>query len=113
MTDETRYTPGPWRVEEGTTLIWGDCRQDDETNYGLGYPVAECRLTPSASWAKGPRTYEEAEANAQLVAAAPEMLQALRKLVLQDYNITTGRPFEMSSLTEAILVIAKAEGRSK
>lgn len=33
-------TPGPWRVEEDTTLVWGTCALDDQTSYGMGNPVA-------------------------------------------------------------------------
>jgi hypothetical protein len=75
---ETKFTPGPWRVEQDTTLIWGDCNPDDTTSYGMGYPIAECRVTRSASWAKGPRGHGEAEANARLIAVAPEMFEALK-----------------------------------
>ena len=66
-------TPGEWRVEDRTTLVWGDCNQNDTSTYGMGYPIAEARRTPSASWAKGPKDYEEAEANAQLIAMAPDL----------------------------------------
>ncbi len=88
MTVEAKHTPGEWRVEQGTTLIWGDCNPDDQTNYGMGYPIAECRLTPSASWAKGPRKVEEAQANAAHIVrcvnshdALVEALEALEVLV--------------------------------
>lgn len=108
---ELKHTPGPWRVEEGTTLIWGNCNQDDQTNYGLGYPIAECRLTPTASWAKGPSTYEEADANACLIAAAPEMLEALKSLVDDLSHFTDVSESIFHSLDLADAVIAKAEGR--
>ena len=76
---EAKHTPGPWRVEGGTTLIWGDCNPDDTTSYGLGYPIAECRHTPAASWSRGPSKYEEAEANARLISAAPELLELIER----------------------------------
>ncbi len=114
MTDETKHTPGPWRVEEGTTLIWGDCSQDDQTNYGLGYPIAECRLTPSASWSKGPRTYDEAEANARLIASAPEMLEALKSARMFIMSVPEAVTVSGDAALYAIdQAIDKAEGRSK
>ena len=36
-------TPGPWRVEQDTSLIWGGCNPDDDTTFGMGYPMAEMR----------------------------------------------------------------------
>ena len=65
-------TPGPWRVEQGTTLIWGHCNPDDASNRGMGYPVSECRITPISSWAKGPDA-DEGEGNASLIALAPSL----------------------------------------
>lgn len=76
------HTPGPWRVEQNTTLVWGDCNQDDSTTYGMGYPVAEAKQR--ASWAQfrglpNP-TDDEIDANARLIAAAPDMAQEIREL---------------------------------
>ena len=65
-------TPGPWRVEQGTTLIWGHCNPDDASNRGMGYPVSECRITPTSSWAKGPDA-DAGEGNARLIALAPSL----------------------------------------
>lgn len=71
------HTNGPWRVETGTTLIWGACDQFDASSFGMGYPIAEARISPSNQrWAKGPNE-DEGEANARLIAAAPDLLEAL------------------------------------
>ncbi|OCJ12506.1 hypothetical protein A6U86_05645 [Rhizobium sp. AC27/96] len=72
----------------------------------MGYPVAECRITPCASWAKGPRKYEEAEANAYLVAAAPALLECLKDARSQ---LSDQEKIDLVYIDE---VIAKAEGRS-
>lgn len=69
-------TPGPWRVEHETTLIWGHCDQDDTTDRGMGYPVSECRISPVSSWARGPDA-GAGEANARFIAAARELVPAL------------------------------------
>lgn len=73
---EIKHTPGPWRVEAGTTLIWGNCNPDDRSTRGMGYPIAEARINPSGNWSTGPYA-DEGEANARLIAAAPEMKEAL------------------------------------
>lgn len=108
MTEAVKHTPGPWRVEEGTTLIWGDCNPDDTTTYGMGYPIAECRMTPSASWARGPKKYEEAEANTRLIAAAPDLLRAAELIV--DWLDEEEGAHRLCDVARA--AIAKAEGRS-
>jgi hypothetical protein len=72
------HTPGPWRVEEGTTLIWGACNPEDKTSYGMGYPVAKCETPYSWSKANKP-SVDEQEVNARLIAAAPDLLEALKK----------------------------------
>lgn len=72
-----KRTPGPWRVEEGTTLIWGNCNPDDRTTYGMGYPIAEACAPRSWQW-NNKHSYEEQEANAHLIAAAPTMAEALQ-----------------------------------
>jgi hypothetical protein len=70
-----KHTPGPWRVEDGTTLVWGACLNDDETTYGMGYPVALAQtLLGSGSPFSREFRIDEAEANARLIAAAPELL---------------------------------------
>ena len=91
-------TPGEWRVEDRTTLIWGDCNQNDTSNYGMGYPIAEARRMPSASWTKGPKDYEEAEANAHLIAMAPALA---RKVIAAE------------KLAEAVREIASVKERKK
>lgn len=74
------WTPGPWRVEEGTTLVWGACDPDDRTTYGMGYPVAD--MQKQRSWCgAGQPTIDTQVANARLIAAAPELLEALRDML--------------------------------
>ena len=74
MTD-TKWTPGPWRVEFGTTLVWG--ATSDETAY-MKWPVAKAEL--AQPWQKrGRPTYDEAIANACLIAAAPALYAWLER----------------------------------
>lgn len=70
-------TPAPWRVEEGTTLIWGHCNPDDPSTRGMGYPIAEVRVTPAGLWANGRPDANAGQANARLIAASPDMLARL------------------------------------
>lgn len=71
-----QFTPGPWRVEDGTTLVWGACNSAD--HYGMGYPVTSAMKYGSEF------REDEAEANARLIAAAPELYEAAQLAV--DYD---------------------------
>jgi len=77
------WTPGPWRVEQGTTLIWGDCKTIDVDGFDrMGKPVASAEhekywaRVDSEKMAEG-----EVEANARLMAAAPDLAEALEALL--------------------------------
>lgn len=78
-----RHTPGPWRVEDGTTLVWGNCTfSDDGTVDRLGVPVAEMCANPS--WARGTEIdWDTRVANAALTAAAPDLAEHVRALTRQ------------------------------
>ena len=74
-------TPGPWRVEKDTNLVWGACDPDDQSSNGMGYAIAPC-YTLAASYAKGPTEYEGL-ANAQHIATFnPRTAEALVKVAL-------------------------------
>jgi hypothetical protein len=66
------HTPGPWHYHGG----WGQCVRASRVT------VAECRTAKL--------TGEECEANARLIAAAPELVEALRIL----YDFQNGPPLE-------------------
>jgi hypothetical protein len=67
-------TPGPWRQEDGTTLVWGACNPDDMTTCGMGYPVATARtkLGFDDQWRE-----DTGMANAALIALAPTLAAEL------------------------------------
>lgn len=66
---ETKHTPGPWKADKAAIgeywQVWGDCRVVAEV-YGTS------DIDPS--WAVRPG------ANARLIAAAPDLLDALQKI---------------------------------
>ena len=74
MSDKTKHTPGPWRTKrEGFSTVYVEARIDG----GLIQEVAACGPTDAG--------LEQQEANARLIAAAPELLEAA-KLVLEWYE---------------------------
>lgn len=98
------YTPTPWRVEAGTTLIWGDCNPDDNSTRGMGYPIAECRITPSGNWSTGPYA-DEGAANAthivKCVNLHDELIEVLSKFM--DFKDDDYVPNILFARAEAIL----------
>lgn len=72
---EIKPTPGPWSVDGN--VIRGDAKSNGSVSVACILDVAY----PYGRWAG-----ESAQANARLIAAAPELLEALQLLLEQDDN---------------------------
>ena len=83
MSDKTKHTPGPWSI--------------DPDDGGPWYCVRE----PGGGWIA--QVPEPDSADARLVAAAPEMLEALRAIV---YRPRTSRPRKDDNAARDIAVSA-------
>lgn len=105
----SKHTPGPWKVDDKTVGRYA------------GVNIETCLLDRVASAGHSPFELAEKQANARLIAAAPELLGWLKAVVRQmEYerpkaekiytNGFTGL-FGMQENLEAI--IAKAEGKNK
>lgn len=70
---EFKGTPGPW-VADKTSRAVGPISRDDDQSYGILIPVA---------WVEFETEVEIQASNQNLIAAAPELLEALRQL--RDY----------------------------
>ena len=103
------HTPGPWVIyddgPDGSDVILAHI---DEENYDIAYIAAD------------ERPEDEKKANARLIAAAPDLLEALRAAVeylgcaLRGANLkATGydREAGVEEYQAALAAIAKAEGR--
>ena len=91
-------TPGPWRVSEKRgDLI--DIRHENNEPGAMSLNLAQ--VVARQSWLK------EAEANARLIAAAPELLEALQMIMNGDFYM----PKE--SADAALAAINKATGETK
>ncbi|MCK9525969.1 MAG: hypothetical protein M0R49_08580 [Limnochordia bacterium] len=86
------HTPGPWTTKEGKVT----------SNYGS---VASLNIAHAKGFAP---TEEEKRANARLIAAAPEMLEALK--LIADTPCNHGAQ-DICPREIAQAAIAKAEGR--
>ena len=95
----TQHTPGPWNVQRNVV------------NYRSGRTALEIRGAGDDLIATLPGCDRDA-VNARLIAAAPDLLEALKKIANLDYR---GTNYTENILVDAIAVaraaIAKAEGQ--
>jgi hypothetical protein len=104
------HTPGPWCVESVTHDIALDiCREHAPAGAGDPVLVAFCHFDDPSNEA-GDISVTEAEANARLMAAAPELLAACKALMPEGWD--EGHMDHMPGIKLARIAIAKAEGRS-
>lgn len=102
-----KHTPGPLSVAK--QLGPADCDSFNVLDQ-LSRTVARCEALPNADNRPGsPYTPETAEANAYLIAAAPDLLQALEEfLVIDDWHDNTIAPLALVARARA--AVAKAKG---
>ena len=63
----TKHTPGPWHVSKGRSVVWVKAGHQDVAGAYMGSYPARCG--------------EQDLANARLIAAAPELLEALDRIL--------------------------------
>ena len=80
------HTPGPWRVDETKALgaygVWTDyLHPSNPGDDGTGFPVEVCSVVACGKGHKGQEIIDrqERDANARLMAAAPDLLAACKR----------------------------------
>lgn len=111
MENKTKHTPGPWHL--GGAIITGA----DDVFVGIaifpppiyGGKVHESRTSDT----RGPKYFDESNANAALIAAAPELLEAVNKaLEFIEQRMEAEFHINCSEVTDSLYkAIAKAEGK--
>ena len=91
---EFKGTPGPW-VADKTSRAVGPISRDDDQSYGMVIPAA---------WIEFDQEVEIHESNQNLIAAAPELLEALQRMVNKAHkqNWNDAYPEELQSAQAAI-----------
>lgn len=105
----SKHTKGPWVVDgsNGAQAFIRPANNADEfvgadhANRQIFAPLAMVALTGS----------DFSDANALLVAAAPEMLEALKQLTEMAARYVSGTEGHYYKITQARAAIAKAEGK--
>ncbi|TKY81063.1 hypothetical protein R0L47_13540 [Pectobacterium polonicum] len=102
-----KHTPGPWFVNGKESIkVTGNMNViQTHSSDGLGYHVAY-----ASGWVDDKETAEEARCNANLIASAPDLLEALEGIIADE-----GRGWAAINppRTEAAkAAIAKAKGES-
>jgi hypothetical protein len=99
---DTKHTPGPWSIQ-------GQWQLKTDTGEWVD---AECVEAPKwgiiGAWVDA--SCDEAAANARLVAAAPELLEACKSM-LSSGGLIGDRPDVLSAVQKLRRAVAKAEGR--
>jgi len=107
-TPKNRHTPGPWEQLKDSSVIYG-VNDPERDRDGFRVAVAVCgdELRPRGGLKFG----DERDANARLIAAAPNMLDALKAAfyLLDDRLAEPIRGADARKVIEE--AIAKAEGR--
>lgn len=101
MKTETKHTPGPWKVTDGTMTSFPDSVYVSGVGRD-GFQSVIAILNDDTG------TDHDKRANARLIATAPELLEALVSV----YDSRNAGPGELQPNWDAIKkLIAKAEGR--
>ena len=91
------HTPGPWKIEHSTNGTF----PYRIVKFGERNPIASCRGISGKE--------SEDAANARLIAAAPNLLEACKTLVRRAETMTDGEWGEPEEIAQAKAAIAQAE----
>lgn len=100
-----QHTPGPWKAQ-GAEIIAAGSREAWQSKIAILPTTIDPRPTLDAA----AKTIEERDANARLIAAAPEMLAALMELCADNY---LADPINSERMKNARAAIARAKGDRK
>ncbi len=103
------HTPGQWKIRAGYGKLMSEIGTDSRAVCTVWTKQPKYNQTTERS---EPAAWAEGEANAALIAAAPELLAALRRLVSASYSYDN-IPSVASALRGARAAIAKAEPELK
>lgn len=109
---EAKHTPGPWEISERECGLGCHCKMYDinaqypeDTEAERNLMIVGTANGQNAVWLKKGET----DANARLIAAAPELLEALQYM-LDNYKANEAKGLGIGPIMKAKAAIAKATG---
>ena len=102
MTNAPQHTPGPWRTIESTNTTMRTVVGPDFPGQGYIADVNLCRTNDAQDI--------DGEANARLIAAAPELLQLVKDM-REAFYVKGTRKALLAVMERSKSVMEKAEGR--
>lgn len=105
---EAKFTPGPWQYRPNRFDDWGTVRAGEDFICQAKHPhyaeevLAEHRRLETDPW----------EANARLIAAAPDLYEALYRIVDSVARCESGDVCQTSDFDDARAALAKARGEA-
>ena len=102
----SEHTPGPWVLKPARSIVGG------WAVWAEYEPGKHCQVADIEPWPNDPDTAPESEANARLIAAAPDLLAACEALIDADsYDLKSLLDDALPAIIEqARVAIAKAKG---
>jgi hypothetical protein len=98
----TQHTPGPWEWVENAPGQYGSGKWLG-SNSGMVFDYAGC----------GSHECDVSEANARLIAAAPELVEALYAILISSFHdVENISPHMQQAANKACAAIAKATGKT-
>ena len=105
---EPKHSPSPWTVTERLSC-WAVVDSNGQDLAYQDFAPSFHQGEPCGSIASRNRTRDELAENARLIAAAPELLEALRTLLVEtDQHAESDCPKLLAACTAARAAIAKA-----
>lgn len=103
---KTTHTPGPWKAEKDAKGRWSIDAKDGSAWIARTFPMCDLKTNMALF---------DTEADARLIAAAPELLETLQNIAncnLSNWSeeFRNGDDFRIWAQTRALLAIAKAVG---
>lgn len=112
----SKHTPGPWEVTNDINVfsaLGADSGDGHKAHSTDGWQVADC--SEGLTFVDGGMVelgYDVKKANARLIAAAPDLLEALEYMLNCQYDYDPRRQADCDMCAKARAAISKARGES-
>jgi len=113
----TKYTPGPWKWDwteppaDGTFETHRLISEADGLNYGTSIVIEVCDGTVYSEYSSDCAYLEVSAANARLIAAAPDLLEAAQKAMEIVADVGQKDDYAWAVFSRLVRAVCKAQGQ--